>query len=313
MSSSAKQVLGGASAPPRTPGVLGEKTSASRAARARGFLDRVGWFAPEFAAGLVAWRSWHAWVNHRQRMIPDFDLYTQGGLGIWPTIPGRALGALGPENFARLSIMAGALAVFIACARSRSPVFAALGLVLSPASLYLAYAGIDPIGLLLFVVAAVGYRTLPIAVAAATTHYALLPYVLLELYRRRPNPVVAATLLCVLAVPVTVALTMTPYSGLVYGLLDWRVLPYSILGVGAGVALGGLLWLFVIPTKRIIAPFLVGGALCGVQTHVQARYLLPAVFLLALEAESPTALLGWLGKRSPFRGSGFSLAGVVRS
>ncbi len=310
---SASANLGGASAPPRTPGVLGERKTGSRAARARGFLNRVGWLAPGLAASLIAWRSWHAWIDHRQRMIPDFDLYTQGGFGVWPTIPGRALGALGPENFARLSIIAGALAVFIACARSRSPVLAALGLVLSPASLYLAYAGIDPIGLLLFVVAAVGCRTLPVAVAAAATHYALLPYVLLELYRRRPNPVVAATVLCVLAVPVAIALTITPYSGLIYGLLDWRILPYSIIGVGAGVALGGLLWLFVSPSKRIIAPFLVGGLLCGVQTHVQARYLLPAVFLLALEAEGPTAMLCWLGKRSPFRGSRFSLAGVVRS
>ena len=48
-------------------------------------------------AVLMVGRSWWSWSELEARMRPDFDSYTVGGLGLFPSPVGRALGALGPE------------------------------------------------------------------------------------------------------------------------------------------------------------------------------------------------------------------------
>lgn len=246
---------------------------------------------------LMSARAAWGWLEHELRMIPDFELYAQGGLGVWPSVGGRLAGSLGPDVFAWLSIACAGLIVWAVYRRGGT--FAAVLFSVSPASLYLAYAGIDNLGLAALALAAAGLRPLLLAPLAVALHLAVAPFALLELWRRRPNGWVLAGLGIFLGIPLIIALALTPYAGILAAPFDPMFLPYCGLGVAVGLALALPLLPFVSPSWSLLVPFVLGGLLCGLQTHLQARYLLPAVVYLAMKAQRPS----WLTwpRRAPVR------------
>lgn len=259
------------------------------------------------AAGLVTATATYGWFGQQLRMLPDFDLYTQGGLGLYPSPLGRAIGALGPDVFAFVSIASTAACVFAVAAMSRTPALAAWLVVASPAALYLAYAGIDSIGLALLLLglsaelrsssgarrssgprSGVGARWVA---AAALAHLSLVPFALVELLRRS-TPAARLAALGV-AIPAALALAMTPYAPVLWLWMQWDSLPAAALGAAAGLALSFPALLVVRPPRYWLFAMFVGVVECALQVHLQARYFLPAALIACMGAPRPwTAAVG---------------------
>lgn len=220
-------------------------------------------------------RSAVAWHNVGLNMQPDFDLYTQGGLGLYPSPLGRLAGALGPHPFAWLSILCSGLCVLAVGLLARryggSPAWSSALFFLSPASLYLSYAGIDAIALALLLLALSGIAGPLLGPVAALTHLSLLPFAILFLPWTWPGRFVAI----VLGGAVSLSLLLTPYSGVLLGWMHrdaltalWQALAASLILLGVGA-----LWVRFSPTVLLF--FSVGVVECVLQHHLQARYLLP--------------------------------------
>lgn len=236
-------------------------------------------------------------------MLPDFHLYTAGGVGLYPSPGGRLLGAAGETVFAIVSIASVAAIVAlaaIAAADNGCPAWwGAAAMAGSPAILWFAYAGIDPIGVALLAggitlarrarvlegsspragvarIAALG------AVAgAALVHLSLVPFALLLLPRSTWQ---ARLALGTVAMVTIAALLTTPYSGVLLGALSIDALQAIALAAVAAIVLslpGALMSdAFHDPLWRRAA--LIGVAECAAQHHLQVRYLLPAAAIAAM-------------------------------
>lgn len=244
-----------------------------------------------FAGAVVAVVALQAYFLDGLVMHPDFELYTQGGLGFYPSPLGRALGALGPSLFAVLSSVAAGAVVVLSAARADSSSRATAIACSSPAVLYLLYAGIDPIGLALLLAALVTGRPL-LLVLAALAHLSLAPFALLLLPRSTASQ--KAGLGVVVAVSVG-SLLLTPYAGIVYGAFRLDALTAALMGLAAFAVIAAP---SVVCNRLDRLTYLsagIGAAECLVQHHLQARYLLPAAFIAVASparswARAPRAL-----------------------
>ncbi len=245
------------------------------------------------AAGLMGLRSFYGWSEFDLRMVPDFELYTAGGVGLYPSPLGRLAGSLGPDVFAGLSIGASVALVLVigfAVRRRRGGLAAVAGLAalaVAPASLYFNYAGIDALALLPFALAAAGVLPIVFAVVAGLTHLSLAPYLVLLM----PRPSQASWWSWFVLVPfgfiVAAALLMTPYAGILTQLVAVAFVSNFVLGLAAWAILSAPLFLFGRPSGRTWLAALIGAAECGAQNHLQARYLLPAVVLGFVDMKRP--------------------------
>jgi hypothetical protein len=242
-------------------------------------------------AVLVAARAELAWALLRLRAEPDFGLYTQGGLGLFPSPLGRALGAAGAPAFALLGAAAAGLAVLfvaqLAAAHGTDPLRAALLFALLPLGWLTAAAGADSLGLAIFLGGLVlvrrgfGRRGVLAISAGVLTHAQLAPFVLVSGVRWS-----RAALLTVvpIAIVCVVSLLLTPYSGVVVQLGQ----PAAVGAFLVAFVIGGLLVLAASPTTS--STWLAVGiaaAECGAQHHFQARYFLPAFALACASSVSP--------------------------
>lgn len=244
---------------------------------------------PLLCAALVAGSAWWAWATVRLRYSPDFELYSQGGLGIYPSPLGRVAGSLGEDVLVGLSILSAALVVLLVW-RAAGTSWAAVALTLSPVTLYLGHAGIDPVGLALYTAALAGIRPGLTLTAAALTHWALAPFVLFEVARSKCLSWAQRALLSFfLGGAALIVLIVTPYGGIVAGLLDGGFPLAFLQGLAAGVALAAPALLVFRQRPAHVVALLIGAFECGLQQHLQARYLLPAAVLLVATGE----LRGW--------------------
>lgn len=233
-------------------------------------------------AAVLAGRSAGGYFGDGLIMLPDFQLYTQGGLGLFPSPLGRALGFFGPLPFALISIFAAGVCLFAVALAARraggSPALAALCFFLSPASLYLAYAGIDSIGLALLLLAFAGVASYWLLPAAALTHLSLLPFTMLRL----PRSLAARASLTVVAGCAITSLALTPYAGILTGLFHSGAPEAMASGFLVGILLSLPALFFVgnrLPGPWVVA-LMIGVLECGLQHHLQARYLLPAAAII---------------------------------
>ncbi len=237
---------------------------------------------------LVVVRSAYGYLELELVMQPDFSLYTQGGFGLYPSPAGRLLGAAGALPFALVSVAAAGVCVLAVALAARrrgfSPAGAALLFSLSPASLYLAYAGIDSIGLALLLLAVAGVGASWSLPLAALTHLSLVPFALLKL----PRSLAARALFVIVAGCALLALALTPYAGVLTGLFHPDALEAMALGLGVVLLLSLPALLFVrrVPALWFVAAG-VGVLECGLQHHLQARYGLPAAAVAAIHVERP--------------------------
>jgi len=228
-------------------------------------------------AGLVSAFAAYGW-HLGAVMVPDFSLYTQGGLGLFPSPVGRLLGALGPDAFAVLSIGGAGLVVLSAAALARArggdPGVAAACVL--PGALWLGYAGIDPIALALLGFGLFLAKPALVGLAAGA-HLSLVPFAVLELGRRSTWP--ARYALAFVGLCAAFALALTPYQAILWLWLDWQALPIAGAALLAGLALSLPGLLLTRPTGLWLFALAVGVVESAAQVHVQARYLLPAVML----------------------------------
>jgi hypothetical protein len=154
--------------------------------------------------------------------------------------------------------------------------------------LYLSHAGADTISVAFYAAALAGIRPGLTLTAGVLTHWALLPFALLELVRApRLHPaakIVAGYFLLGSAIIVLIA---TPYGGIVAGLVDGRFPLAFAQGLGAGLLIGlPAILVFRVGPVHLIG-WVLGAAECGLQGHLQARYLLlPLPFALRDHAHS---------------------------
>ena len=241
---------------------------------------------------LLAARSAFAWLEWRERLVPDDLLYVSGGGWLYPSPLGRLIGSLdGMTGLAILNV-AGAvvlgLAVYQLAERlAGNGPFALACLLLAPAGLYMDAAGVDAAAAGLFVaaVATKGWRSPALAIAACVLHVAIVPFALLLLLRATSSTAVRVTCgLTGLALAGGVLL-LTPYRGVPRGfespaLVRWTTVTL-ILGVGPLAAV--LIWLRPRLTPAgwfAIAVAVIAAIEAGAQGHLQIRYELPAVGLL---------------------------------
>ncbi len=229
-------------------------------------------------AGLVAFSEW---VNHNLRWEPDFSLYTQGGLGLYPSPIGRLLGSFGITTFAIFSIIGSALVVFLVF-RASGTVWSSVAIALSPVVLYLAHVGIDGIALAFYAASLAGIMPARMLTIAALTHFSLVPFVALEVVRSKRLSPLGKVVIAYFVVPcVAMVLAVTPYGGVVSGLFD-RDFPLAFVqGLGAGVIVAAPAILLFRLRPSVVVGFVIGAFECGIQGHLQARYLLPAAIFLA--------------------------------
>lgn len=99
------------------------------------------------------------WLEDHASLEPDTGLYTQGGIGLYPSPLGRALGALGPSVFAWANVVAcGLVVVLVAVLASRaggSPALAAVVALVTPLAYWTIFSGVDCIAACLVVAAGV--------------------------------------------------------------------------------------------------------------------------------------------------------------
>lgn len=242
-------------------------------------------------AFFVVLRSTWGYYDLGLTMQPDFQLYTVGGIGLFPSPIGRLLGALGPDIFAIISILASAVCVIAVALIARrcklAPGLAATLYVISPASLYLSYAGIDAIGLALLLLSIAGVASKWLLPLSALTHLSLVPYVLVTL----PRTLAAYATTITVTFTALAALLMTPYSGVIFGILHPDALQAMALGflLGIGLSLPALFFVRRVP-GIYYAALAIGVFECGVQHHLQARYLLPAAAIAATQVQAPAWL-----------------------
>ena len=238
------------------------------------------------AAVLVAAHSLWTWLAHGIAIQPDFDYYTQGGLGLFPSPIGRALGSLGPHWFASMSIVASGVCVYAVARRAERPTLAAWLFAVSPATLQqLSYAGIDPIGFALLLLAFAGIRPMSMAVLAAMTHLTLIPFALLQ-FARSGTRARWAGIGAVVAIA-ALGFLFTPYRGIVESNVGSTMLAAFVVGLAVGVLVSLPALLVVRPSRLWLLAVVIGATECALVLHVQPRYLLPAAALAAIGPVRP--------------------------
>lgn len=254
-----------------------------------------------FAAGIIA-RCWYGYFGEALIMQPDFSLYTQGGLGLFPSPIGRLLGFAGSTTFALVSVLAsGVCIIAIALAARRAGGSAALAsglFFVSPASLYLAYAGIDSIGLALLLLAFAGVGAYWLLPVAALTHLSLAPFALLRL----PRSLAAQAAFTVVIAASVAALLLTPYAGILTGLLHEGAPRAMASGLLVGVVLSSpAIWFVRSGSSYWLIAMGIGVLECGLQHHLQARYFLPAAAIAAVHVSVPAWLQAMTSRLYPSR------------
>lgn len=228
------------------------------------------------AAVMVGGRGLHAWWAHEHQLIPDFALYTQGGVGLFPSPLGRAIGALGPNVLGTASAVAGGLSVALVGYLARSALAAWLfGLL--PLTLWLSFASVDGIGLAL-ILAAFGSSSAVLAGVAAAVHLQLTPFAMAYLVVRGGWKSTAAAMgLLAIVVP---AMLMTAFSGLVYQALDLPgMVRHGLIGCWPAVLTVGLVVLVSARRGVVLGSTFLAAAECAVQHHANPRYFLLPVAL----------------------------------
>jgi len=258
------------------------------------------------ACALAGLRSFVAVAFLGAVLEPDTGIYAQGGLGLFPSPVGRALGAFGVVGLAVATVAASAalpwLAARIALQVGGSPTLAAVVALLTPLALWSIFVGVDALGAA-FVLAGVlahlrGRPTHAIAWAAlaAATHLATLPLVVLLVLVVVPRWRERLVVVAIFAAFAALVLAVTPYGGNL-AVLDH---PADIAKVGVLTVLLALLP-YSVATKRLLRrtqlrPLLVAlaagtaaaaGFVGGLERQTNARYALPLVVLLAAVVAVP--------------------------
>lgn len=240
-------------------------------------------------AALILVRATYGYYQLGTVLDPDFGLYTKPGLGIWPSPGGRALAYFGTDIFARISIGCAALATYVVC--SYGGRLAGLAFAFLPLTIWLDYASVDTPALAIFLVGVIFSRT-SLTGIASLVHFQLAPYALADLVRKGTwRATVAAGFLSFVFL---IALMLTPYSGIVYGIFNpMNIVTYGIIGMP-------LVWLqlgiLIVLSKRrllVLGTALVAAIECGAQQHSNPRYFLLAfalgcIYLRSAELHSIT-------------------------
>lgn len=221
-------------------------------------------------AALVLTRTGVAFFGHGNKLVPDFSLYTQGGVGLWPTPTGRFLGMFGQTFFGGLSVVsAGAITFMIGLiARSWVP---ALLFAVYPLALWVDFASIDNVALAVFLL---GVLVHPAFYAVgASLHLQLVPYAFAAIVMRGKKA--ACSIAAFLALITVIALLLTPYSALVYRLAS----PVPL--VTHGFVENWSTWIMLTPlillsTRRtlVLTSALLAAFECGLQHHASPRYFM---------------------------------------
>lgn len=235
---------------------------------------------------LGALRAYHA-VSIGAYWLPDYELYTAGGLGLYPSPLGRLLGVFGPVPFEIAHVVAaGALPVVVALVayrRGRSPLLAGVLVSVLPLAFMGAYVSVDLMAVTVLagsLLCGWGGRLL-LCLVAVMLHLALLPFAvvaLAELGRRYWLPIGFF-----LGVPALVSFWLTPYFGV------WE----NIGTVGFYVGLIGTTAVALLLSGAIAFPWLhdraivlawacAAGADAGLQGHIHVRYALPVLVVAAV-------------------------------
>jgi len=257
-------------------------------------------------SALSGLRALIAWLVLDAVLIPDTALYAQGGLGLFPSPLGRALGAFGPVGLGVATVVASFflpyLAARIARAAGGAPVLAAGIALLTPLALWSMFVGVDALGAALLLAALASHLehrvrwAVAFAALAVLAHLAVLPLVLvlvLVLIRSWAYRIAALAALAVFAAGV---LRLTAYGGNLAALRE----PASIVKVGI-LTLGIAFLPYLVALRRLLTaselrPLLVALALgtalaagyVGAQERrTNARYALPLVVLLAAVVAVP--------------------------
>jgi hypothetical protein len=213
-------------------------------------------------------------------LIPDTSLYTQGGIGLYPSPLGRAIGLLGEPGLAAFNAAANVVLIYAIAGVARRmggrPWVGALVFVVTPLSWWTMFAGVDTIAAALIVGAfawGVGMSHLRWFAGAVLVHPAALLIVaayVAVLHRA------AAFWLLLVGVLVAVA---SPYRAVVFD-LDPRTATMTAL---LTLLLAALTVPFYFGAGAILAvPAFLGGAaaaglVSGGAIETNCRYMLPAV------------------------------------
>lgn len=260
--------------------------------RASSWLDRrIGGPGLACVALFVAAASVYVSAVLGVHLQPDFNLYVRGGIHLYPSPIGTAIGSLGPRVLEVVSALCSALSIALVgiIARQRRAVVASL-------STFAAFAflagGVDSIAALLVLLgyaAASGRFRAPLLVVAALVHPAAAPFALLRLRLRWALP---------LACGAIAALVLTPYGGIFAGGLaslvgvgGYALLAFGLLVLPLVALLGGRCFTSWLPLALLGIAALESGA----EHHLQLRYGLPAVLVAAVVWGSDVATARSLG------------------
>lgn len=231
-----------------------------------------------FANGLRAWAGYRFFGA---TLTPDTDLYTQGGIGLFPSPLGRLLGNGGEAYLAFANSVAAVLIVLavadFALKLGGRPTLAAAVFVLCPLSWWSMFAGVDTLAALFIVGGFVyGRGALPWhwLVAVGLHLAALLVVASYALTARRRLG------LWLVAAGAAVAL-LTPYRGM-FGKLDPFVFSSSATVTALVFVLCLPLLVFSGRALAATSPAIIGGAvasglMASAPFETNMRYLLPAV------------------------------------
>lgn len=259
--------------------------------------------------GLSGARALVGWLVLDATLIPDTELYAAGGLGLFPSPIGRALGAFGVVGLGVATVVGSAalpyLAARLATRAGGGALFAAAVAFATPLALWSMFVGVDAIGAALFLAACVAglehrYGWLvAFAALAVLTHLAVLPLVVLLVLVVASSWAHRLVGLAVLAAFAGLVLAFTDYGPVVYSLDD----PAAIAKVG-GLTLLIAFLPYVVALRRLLSasdlrPLLVAcalgtafaaGLVGAAERQSNARYALPLVVLLAAVVARPRPL-----------------------
>jgi hypothetical protein len=243
-------------------------------------------------------RALYGWYGYRANISPDFGLYLRGGLHLYPSPLGVALGSfLGVSGLVLLSALAAA-AVPLWVSRYSSGYVALACVTFLPLGWITFFAAIDWIAAALFLFAWCnrGSRVGKVGLCVACLlHFALVPVLLALAVRRylsvRSSPALWGTfglLLVPLVSASLLVLLVTPYGGIAgHFASPLRVVYYAV--ITAVVAGGAWQAVAILPWVRVhgsafladgVVAFAVGALEAGAQLHSQARYCFVGFVLL---------------------------------
>jgi hypothetical protein len=144
----------------------------------------------------------------------------------------------------------------------------------------MAYAGVDSMGTLLFLLFYVsfGQKRFILGISAILTHFSVAPYLVFSIYKR--SSLAARLTVLSFLLPILIALAFTPYSPVLWSFLSYKFYYAFVWGLILAALLSGpLFWLLAYPSSWIL--YLPGSIASGMEHHVQVRYYLPAMAIQA--------------------------------